>query len=84
MSAFSDALESEPSTNFSHICMVKAWRQQLSETDRNDFDAAASNANVQHSRLWRAMKNTEGNTYKGSLSTVQRHRTGNCMCEVKP
>lgn len=83
MSAFSDALESEPVTNYTPECMVVSWRRELSERDCADFDSAMSDRNVTTSRLHRAMRRVVENPYRGSLSTVQRHRTGGCMCGVK-
>jgi len=83
VSAFSDALESEPSTNYSPECMVLAWCRNLAPKDATDFDTALTDPSVTTSRLWRAMRRMDGAGYKGSLSTLQRHRTGGCMCEVK-
>lgn len=59
------------------VCSVAIWRGKQSPEVRAEFDAALLNDDVTAKAIWLAMK---GRGFGSDVSTVQRHRRGDCKC----
>lgn len=79
MASFNDALKQSTITRSSNVCALVKWRAHLDVETRTEFDQALTNPANTHSNLYRAMRSLG---YEASLSTVGRHRNGECTCGI--
>lgn len=73
---FNDALAKEIS-HLGPACSVRLWREGLSKSNREQFDAALKSASPT-AVIHRAMKALG---YKHGDGSVARHRRGECSCD---
>lgn len=77
MASFNEALKQSTLTRSSNVCALVKWRTALDAEARTEFDTALANPANTHSNLYRAMRSLG---YEAGLSTVGRHRNGECTC----